>query len=689
MGRGRGVKKGKAFSSYIPTGESALLFVMLFISVFFSITFSVLSTQKYYSMHATGYDLGLFSQIFFNTLHGGFFYTNLLGESYLTEHFSPIVFLILPFYAIHSSPATLLWIQGFALGMAAIPLYLLTRTWLDLAVEKNGKRVLPLLISPLIISVSYLMSPMISGPISFDFHIMTLLPLFFFSSFYFFLKRKWIMHAFSLAMVVSLHSSFTIIVIFLLIAEFVIYMNGKYYGNTERTRIFSHKALKLFAIFIIVASLLLFYYYFIGYIKPVFSGLPPVFSNPSLRQAGSLSDSGIGLLITLLTKPDLVFSYLTVNGAAKGQFLIFAFATTSFTALVFPEFLLTTIPYILYGMFSSFPPYYTVGYQYTMMIIPMVYIAVAGGICRAASLKPSRLKEYRGIYKKATVSLMLMLILVGTIVGFSYTPISPPGAFHDPGSVTNMWIEHPSASSELIYNVSRTIPIGSSLVTQNDVFPFFSNNPNAYAAPWSPGLPTMNIHSFQYVVAYYGSNWVYTSSPSVYSLANSALSTGNFGVLDSGYGDLVLEQNYSSKPVTFVPIVDGVRGSSLIAQGNNTSYSQNGYLTATNITSGSTFFTSGTNLIFPGTYEVTLDYLTSNNSSGNSFIFNVSSQNSGTDFVSAPIGPALNPIENSSSTVKIYFTSTLVFNDIVFTGTSINWSGTVSIKSITMRQIST
>lgn len=664
--------------------EDPLLISIAVMSVAFSVIFSILSTNRFEAMHATGYDLGLFSQAFYNTLHGKLFYTNLLGESYLTEHFSPIVFVYLVAYYVHSSPVTLLWIQGFVLGLAAVPLFLLSRLWLKIAVRKRAESE-NLSYLPFVLAISYLFSPMVSAPISFDFHIMTALPLFFFLAFYFFLKGNRILHAVFLVLIISLHSSFVIIVIFLLITEFLIFRNPRYYRREERIPIMSRPALKYLALFLLISAALLAYYYSMSYIKPVFSGLPPDPSGPSLRQAGALTDSPIGLLISLFTRPDVVFTYFSANLSAKVTFLFIGFAPTAFLSLFFPEFLVTVVPYLLYGMFSTFLPYYTVGYQYSMMLIPMVYVAVAGGISRIVLMRPKSNRRLKSTIRKRAPVITAVLIATGIMVGLNYTPFSPPSTFHNPGSVSNLWLEHQSESSRLVKKISQTISPSSYLVTQNDLFPFFSNDTNSYAAPWSPGLTDMSINEFQYLVAYYGSDWVYTSSPSAYSLVNEALASGQYGIYASGYGVLALEKNYTSRPLVFVSIQFSLHSQSLLPVIGNSSYDSNGYVTSSNITNHSKFLTTNNNLIFPGVYSVEIQYSSNGSTASGSFNLNISSRYSGTTLLNATV--AESQYANATVNVTFGFSSKLVYNDIIFTGKNLDWNGNLTIQKIIVRQL--
>ncbi|HVX30193.1 MAG TPA: DUF2079 domain-containing protein, partial [Nitrolancea sp.] len=106
--------------------------------VLYVIAYSSLSIAAYRTGH-TLFDLALFEQSFWTAAHGSLFSVSLevtrpdlvAQMSHFGRHFSPIFFVLLPFYLLHQQPSTLLVLQSLALGGAAIPLYLFARHRLD------------------------------------------------------------------------------------------------------------------------------------------------------------------------------------------------------------------------------------------------------------------------------------------------------------------------------------------------------------------------------------------------------------------------------------------------------------------------------------------------------------------------------------------------------------------------------
>jgi uncharacterized membrane protein len=77
---------------------------------------------RYYRFEFANFDLGIYSNVAFNTAHGRPFYSSILSHSHLGEHFSPITGLFAPLYALKPS---VYWLFGAqALSFAAVPLVL-------------------------------------------------------------------------------------------------------------------------------------------------------------------------------------------------------------------------------------------------------------------------------------------------------------------------------------------------------------------------------------------------------------------------------------------------------------------------------------------------------------------------------------------------------------------------------------
>lgn len=92
----------------------------------YTVVFSWLSIQKYRFYLYDGFDLAIFAQATSGILRGAM-YSSLRGMNWLGDHTSLILFVIAPLYALFHHPVTLLILQSAAIGLGAIPTFLLAR----------------------------------------------------------------------------------------------------------------------------------------------------------------------------------------------------------------------------------------------------------------------------------------------------------------------------------------------------------------------------------------------------------------------------------------------------------------------------------------------------------------------------------------------------------------------------------
>ncbi|MCW6168977.1 MAG: DUF2079 domain-containing protein [Thermoplasmatales archaeon] len=528
--------------------KNPYLYTTISISLIFSIIFSFYTVTKYLSLNASAFDLGLEAQIYATTMHGEFFYTSLLGESYLAEHFSPIVFLIYPIYYFFPSPETLLILQSFVIGFSAIPLFLLSTELMKRRFNVNPNVTG---IVSVILSTAYLLSPYTESPLSFDFHLMPFLIFLVPLSYYLFLRKRWLSEGITLALIVALHSAFVIMVIFILLSQLWIIMRDRKgtrakisYLNTSLS--FNTKVLLLS----LIATAIL--YFILAPSVKVFIATGSFQLHPTyVAVSSSPSHSLSGLITLLFTNPKVIAGYLFSNYHYKIGFAFYAFAGTGFICFLDPVLLITTIPYFVYSYFSFYLSYYQLGYQYSAMLIPFVFVITAFAISRTIE----RLSKHR-IGKILTpgraIALFIVLILAGTIFEFPMTPLAPPSMFVQHGTMANFPSYHYDVGSKTAFLLQKEIGNGQPyLLTTNNIFPVFSNDKNAYADAFISGAYFKNMicdYKFEYLVNQPGNGWSNAGYPSLNSLASNTTFISHYGILMRSFGPssvIVYKLNYS------------------------------------------------------------------------------------------------------------------------------------------------
>ncbi len=177
------------------------LAIGLYVVLFIFLTF-----KRYYYFTYNVSDLAIFNQVFFNTLHGRWFQETITLNSYLGDHFSPIIILLLPFYSIKPGPQALLALQTIFLGLSAWPLFLITKK-----VSKNIQ-------ASLLVAIAWLLSPFVQSANMDESHLMHVAVFLVFFCVYFYLKNnfKTFLLFFILALLVREDISFILITFFVL-----------------------------------------------------------------------------------------------------------------------------------------------------------------------------------------------------------------------------------------------------------------------------------------------------------------------------------------------------------------------------------------------------------------------------------------------------------------------------------------
>ncbi|WP_175266802.1 DUF2079 domain-containing protein [Acidiplasma cupricumulans] len=96
-----------------------------------------------------------------------------------------------------------------------------------------------------------------------------------------------------------------------------------------------------------------------------------------------------------------MISVLVANYDIKILFLILGFLAVDFLFIEYPAGLLPALPYFAYAMLSTYIPYYFIGFQYSMMFIPFVFIAGIFGIYVILEklIFPQTLKKLKNILR--------------------------------------------------------------------------------------------------------------------------------------------------------------------------------------------------------------------------------------------------------------------------------------------------
>jgi len=105
----------------------------------FVVLITLVGWLKYRAFLYTGLDLAIYNNVFWNTIHGHLFASSIHAPNYLGDHAEWLILPISLIYRIIPHPITLIFLQAVALGISAVPIYLIARKILDRHREAAGR----------------------------------------------------------------------------------------------------------------------------------------------------------------------------------------------------------------------------------------------------------------------------------------------------------------------------------------------------------------------------------------------------------------------------------------------------------------------------------------------------------------------------------------------------------------------
>ncbi|MDB5037496.1 MAG: Membrane protein-like protein [Bacteriovoracaceae bacterium] len=341
------------------------LFVWIFILAYIAV-FSIFTVLRHHRFETAAWDLGIFDQSFWNALHGrGFTNTLELVPNHLGVHFSVFLYLLLPIYALFSSPDCLLIVQTIALALGAWPVFLI------------GRKMFPVGPWPVLLSLAYLLFPSLEWTNTFDFHeIAFFIPLFIFAI-YFLLEEKWRWMTLFLILSGSTKEDSILVIFFLAL----------YLFREPKTRKMGSMIMLIsLASFLMITRVLM----------PLFGG---------------------GLLF--LDRYDF-FHPLQIFESAKFSYLFWLFFPVLFLPLLFPASLLLLLVGLAENILTNYKYQFSGRFHYDSILIPGIIFGAAMGLLRLLKFLPRIDRPMRWVF----VSVVLISFLIRSpLMDFNFSTI--------------------------------------------------------------------------------------------------------------------------------------------------------------------------------------------------------------------------------------------------------------------------
>ncbi|HRN96476.1 MAG TPA: DUF2079 domain-containing protein, partial [Candidatus Levybacteria bacterium] len=322
--------------------------------------FTFVSFTKYTNFFMGRFDLGNMDQTVWNTMHGRVFqFTNPDGVeniSRLAFHADFILILLSPFYLIWSDPRMLLLVQTVVLALGGYFVY-------NIALRVLNHKTLAL-----ILSICYLLHPLVQKQNLYDFHAVTLVTTLFLAMWYFFIQKKFgLMCCMVILAVLTKENVYLITALF---GGFLIYKKHLKLGTG-----------------IVVGSLLTFYLLMKHFIPDARGG-----EHFAVQFLSGFGDSLGSAVLTIVTNPVNTLSvFFQHNGF---EYLKMILLPSGFLPLLSPLHMIFAVPDITKNLLADNPNFRSSYYQYNAEIIPFLMISSIYAVRILVKKIPAKLLIY-------------------------------------------------------------------------------------------------------------------------------------------------------------------------------------------------------------------------------------------------------------------------------------------------------
>jgi len=457
--------------------------------------FCLVSLMRFYTFR-TYLDLGIFDQAFSSSLHGRLFYETpdlvfIPSGNFLGTHFAPILFFLLPIYAVFPAPQTLLVVQTVFIALGAIPVYLVAK-------ELLKKQKIAVLLSGL-----YLLNPATQSLNLFDFHLEAFLPLFLGMFYCSLIKKKW--KSYILFLGLSLITiEFAPIMVGAICLSFLIMNSGNVLSRITHLRDLFKPSNLSYTLPIITIPLAAASFY-----GQLFGGgfVAGTHSLPQEQLMGFFV--GIGQWQTL---------------GDKFVFWILVFGSLAFIPIRSGRSMVMIAPWIVVTAITSIHPFVELGYQYAGAFVTPYLL-----FCTAYAIR-----------KLNTRLWLRRLLAISILASIMLSPLNPLMTSVVGGIAYEEGLPIPDAHDAIIYAAVSQVPSNASILVQNNFFAHFTNRPDAYLY-----TPDNNTRP-EFILADASSRWytqpIFNYFP-ICHFVKQGLVNGTYGLLMLNEGVVLLRRS--------------------------------------------------------------------------------------------------------------------------------------------------
>ncbi len=396
------------------------------------VIFGLITALRHYNFLTQAWDLGIFTQSFWNASHGrGLINTIEQIPNHLGVHFSPFLFLLVPGYALFQSPYYLLFIQTLALALGALPLFLLTKKILIGEVSATKWA--------LAIVTAYLLYPPLHALQLYDFHeIAFFVPLFLFAL-YFLETKKWIYAGIFLFLAATTKEDAVLTVLFA-----GLYLIAKNLSFRKELLFPDRRKCLSIAVIIIIVSVTYFFLATKIFMPAAGGGLLRIDRYAHLGETVSEIAKNSALHPLLVLK--------TVFTLPKMAYVFWLLFPLLFLPLLSWRSLILVLPGLAENVLTNYSSQFSSLYHYDALVIPGLFISAVYGVKILLKWIPDK--------KRDIVWAVGIVIFIGFVVR---SPLSP--TIFSFASLGN------SPKKEAYRNLVRMVPEGVSVAAHTNLVP--------------------------------------------------------------------------------------------------------------------------------------------------------------------------------------------------------------------------
>ncbi len=429
---------------------------ILAVFIFFSIGYSLISLVNNYLFRTSALDLGLFNHALYNYSHFQLSYFTLgLSEQEtgiiecFGNHFSPFIFLLIPFYYLFGTYTLLLVQIGFVLlGGLGIYKY-------SCSVISDSKSIFFFVIQFFSIWGIY-------SALSFDFHMNVIAAMLVPWLIYFYKtqKTKYFISVFILMLLTRENTSLWLVFI---LAGMLL---DKSFRSTAKFK---------YLLFVLMPISVIYFIIVIQFIMPKFV---PYESAGQLSYYQHLGSSFSDIIHTLITQPKKIISLLffspfegDVYRHIKTELYIMAALSGGILFLFRPSFFIMLIPIFLQKLLSSNTGMWGINYHYSIEFVPVLSLLL---IETTAKMKRGKIRY-----------VIIYLITFTTIFSTLYTFFHRKSVWYDKARTCFICKEHYQTSLNVpsIYDTFTEIPPEAKVSTNFNLAPHLAFRKKIYQYP--------------------------------------------------------------------------------------------------------------------------------------------------------------------------------------------------------------